>query len=624
MMYVRLLRYLRPHVWWMAATVVASFIAAGLDALSLALLAPFLATLSGTPLGRDGAPAAGIPPAPVIPGQAPGMFEDARNSFGDMMSRFIGADSPLESLNRLVLIILATVFAKNVFVWISGQFGARLQEFVTRDLRNAVYAHLERLPLGFFMRNPTGQMMARVLSDTQMTKQLITQLVTQTLQNVALVAVYLTTMVLISTRLTLVALIAAPMVIGLLQPLLKKLRSRYRSLGNQYGDMTSVVQETVSGVRLVKSAGAEEYEEQRFREASDRYSGGMVRVSRLALLAQPVTEVAGTIAAMLVLWYGGRAVLVDRSLTGAELVTFLVFVMRLLQPLKQISQIPTTAQSSLAAADRLFEVIDLPTEAQSDRGTRTNPQLREAIVFDDVTFAYEDEAVLSDISFTAKRGEVVALVGPSGAGKSTLVDLIPRFYEPTSGRILLDGVDTREYRLDTLRALTGIVSQDTVLFNDTVKRNIAYGAGDRYSQPQIEAAARAANAHQFISELPEGYDTILGERGTRLSGGQRQRIAIARALLTDPPILILDEATSALDTQSERLVQEAIDRLLEGRTVFVIAHRLSTVTSASQILVLDRGRIVERGTHPTLVARGGMYSRLHALQFQDRPTPATV
>ena len=249
MMYVRLLRYLRPHAWWMVATILSSFIAAGLDALSLALLAPFLATLSGTPPGSTAAP--GVPPAPFPVGQTPGMFEDARNSFGDMMARFIDADSPLDSLNRIVMIILATVFAKNLFVWISGQFGARLQEFVTRDLRNAVYAHLERLPMGFFMRNPVGQMMARVLSDTQMTKQLITQIVTQTLQNVALVAVYISAMLLISRRLTLVALVAAPLVIGLLQPLLKKLRTRYRRLGNQYGDMTSVVQETVSGVRLV-------------------------------------------------------------------------------------------------------------------------------------------------------------------------------------------------------------------------------------------------------------------------------------------------------------------------------------------------------------------------------------
>jgi len=252
-------------------------------------------------------------------------------------------------------------------------------------------------------------------------------------------------------------------------------------------------------------------------------------------------------------------------------------------------------------------------------------------VFDGVSFAYETEPVLADIDLTARKGEVVALVGPSGAGKSTLVDLIPRFYEPTAGRILVDGIDTREIALPSLRSLTGIVSQDTVLFNDTVRNNIAYGAAERFTDEQIVAAARAANAHGFISELPHGYETILGERGTRLSGGQRQRIAIARALLIDPPILILDEATSALDTESERLVQEAIDRLLAGRTVFVIAHRLSTVIHADQILVLDRGRIVERGTHRDLIAKRGAYFRLHSLQFRDerissspRATPAEV
>ena len=245
--------------------------------------------------------------------------------------------------------------------------------------------------------------------------------------------------------------------------------------------------------------------------------------------------------------------------------------------------------------------------------------LRDGVSFDGVSFSYGDEMVLTDVSFSARRGEVVALVGASGAGKSTLVDLIPRFIEPTKGRVLVDGVDAREIKLPSLRALTGIVSQDTVLFNDSVRANIAYGAVDRYTAAQVEAAARAANAHDFIAQLPRGYDTMLGERGTRLSGGQRQRLAIARALLTDPPILILDEATSALDTESERLVQEAIDRLLAGRTVFVIAHRLSTVVHASQILVLERGRIVEQGTHAALLARGGAYARLHAMQERAVP-----
>ena len=302
-------------------------------------------------------------------------------------------------------------------------------------------------------------------------------------------------------------------------------------------------------------------------------------------------------------------------MTGATLLAFLTLVLRLLQPLKQLSQMRTTAQSSLASAERLFEILDSPAEFQRDRGTRETAAFSRDLRFEGVSFSYGDAPVLTGINLTARKGEVVALVGPSGSGKSTLVDLIPRFYEPTSGRITLDGIDTREIKLPTLRSLTGIVSQETVLFHDTVRNNIAYGAPDNYTQAQIEAAAKAANAHEFILELPRGYDTLLGERGTRLSGGQRQRLAIARALLSDPPILILDEATSALDTESERLVQEAVDRLLRGRTVFVIAHRLSTITHADQILVLDRGEIVEQGTHAELLARRGAYSRLYTLQF---------
>ena len=376
------------------------------------------------------------------------------------------------------------------------------------------------------------------------------------------------------------------------------------------------MQESISGMRLVKSFAGEAYEEARFREESGRYARGMVRVTRLSVLAQPVTETLGMFIAVAILWVGAR--MVDNgSMDGATLIAFLLLVMRTLQPLKQISQVPATAQQSLSAAERIFEVLDTPTEASLDRGTIAPAKFERALEFERVSFAYETDPVLSDVSLVAAKGEVIALVGASGAGKSTLVDLIARFYEPTSGRILLDGVDTRDIALPALRSLIGIVSQDTVLFNDTVRSNLAYGATGKYSHEQIEAAARAANAHRFIAELPNGYDTVLGERGTRLSGGQRQRLSIARALLVDPPILILDEATSALDTESERLVQEAIDRLLKGRTVFVIAHRLSTIAHADQILVLDRGRVVEHGTHSALLARRGHYHRLHALQFAD-------
>jgi subfamily B ATP-binding cassette protein MsbA len=438
-----------------------------------------------------------------------------------------------------------------------------------------------------------------------------------------MVAVYVAYLFGISWRLTLLALIVAPALTFALQPLLRKLRRGYRRLRNDHGEMMSVLQESVSGIRLVKSFAAEGYEESRFVGASHTYSHGLVRMAKFALIGQPITETLGTLIVVLLLWIGARWVLIDHTLQASQFLVFLTFVMRMLQPLKQLSQIPAVAQNAFASAERLFEVLDMPTEKSLDRGTRVATSFDRSLAFDDVSFSYDEGTdVLSDITFTANKGDVVALVGASGAGKSTLVDLIPRFYEPTSGRILLDGVDTRDIVLPSLRSLTGIVSQETVIFNDTVRANIAYGRGATYTDEQIETAARAANAHGFITELPEGYDTVLGERGARLSGGQRQRIAIARALLVDPPILILDEATSALDTESERLVQEAIDRLLAGRTVIVIAHRLSTIVNATEILVLDRGRIIERGTHEALLDHQGAYHRLHTLQFGDRESQA--
>jgi subfamily B ATP-binding cassette protein MsbA len=302
----------------------------------------------------------------------------------------------------------------------------------------------------------------------------------------------------------------------------------------------------MSGIRLVKSFGGEKYEEERFRDGSSRYARGMVRVTRLSVLAQPITETVGTAIAVAILWVGAR--MVDSgTLTGSVLITFLILVMRMLQPLKQLSQVPTTAQQSLAAAERIFEVIDSPTEASLDRGKISTAAFERALEFERVSFAYGDEPVLIDVSLVAPKGQVIALVGASGAGKSTLVDLIPRFYEPTAGRILLDGADTREIALSALRSLIGIVSQDTVLFNDSVRHNLAYGAAGKFTDSQIEAAARRQRP-PLHRRAPDGYDTILGERGTRLSGGQRQRLSIARALLVDPPILVLDEATSALDT----------------------------------------------------------------------------
>jgi len=604
--YARLLQFLRPHWWRLAGNVLCSIIAAALDGLSFTLLIPFLNKLDGK--------------ATAIPDI--GFVSRLLNS---LIGRFLDNRSNLDALGAVIIAIGVVIVVKNVFVWIAGQLGASLQEYVTRDLRDAVFRHMSRLPLGYFHRTKVGQIIAKIVSDTDQTKVLVTELVTRTIQNAAQIITYIVILLGMSVKLTLLSLVVAPLLTLALQPLLRRLRHGYRRSRSDYGEATSVLQEVVTGIRLVKSFGGEGYEDRRFADASHRYSEGMVKINRVAALSQPLTEIIGTSIAMLILWIGAREVLSGAGhIDAAALIVFMTMVMRLLPPLKQLSQTPTTAQQAFAAAERLFEVLDQPSESESDRGTRTVAALERSVEFDHVTFAYETKPVLRDVTFTATKGSVVALVGPSGAGKSTLVDLIPRFYEPTEGRILLDGVDTREITLSSLRALTGIVSQDTVLFNDTVRNNIAYGSAASFTAEQIERAARAANAHDFISALPNGYDTVLGERGTRLSGGQRQRLAIARALLVDPPILILDEATSALDTESERLVQEAVDRLLANRTVFVIAHRLSTIVHADVILVLDGGRIVERGTHAELLALRGAYYRLHALQFPNERATVNV
>ena len=598
----RLLAFLRPHKARMAGTIGSSVMSAILDGVAFSLLIPFLNAL--------------FQEESLLPQDA-GLIRSLHEA---MIGSFLDGRDRMDALLLVIVVITGVVIVKNFFTWMAGQLGASLQEYVTRDMRNAVYTHLTRLPLGYFGSTKTGQVIARVLTDTDQTKTVITEVVTKTIQNVAMLVVTIVLLVDISWRLTIYALVIAPLLMGALAPLLKRLRTGHRRLRHDYGEMMSVLQEVVSGVRLVKAFGGEAYEGRRFVDASNRYSSGLKRITRLSFLAGPLTEIIGTSVAVTILWIGARAVLVQGTLQGSDLITFMILVMRLLPPLKQLSQTPTTAQQSLAAAERLFDVLDRPTEPALDRGTVRITGFRRAIAFEQVHFAYgSDGPVLQDVTFSARPGDVVALVGASGSGKSTLVDLIPRFHEPASGRITIDGVDTRDIALRSLRSLVGIVSQDTVLFNDTVRNNIAYGAAERFTDAQVEAAARAANAHDFIAELPEGYATILGERGTRLSGGQRQRLAIARALLIDAPILILDEATSALDTESERLVQEAIERLLAGRTVFVIAHRLSTIRHADQILVLDRGRIVERGTHDELLARGGSYHRLHSLQFRDGP-----
>jgi subfamily B ATP-binding cassette protein MsbA len=476
-----------------------------------------------------------------------------------------------------------------------------------------------RLDLAFFGKVRMGQIVSRLTTEVEQVRTLVTAELSKLVSSVFEFAVALIAMLLISWKLTTAAFVVIPGAMVIWGPLVNVLRRRDRRVLHLGGEVNAHIQETLSGIRLVKSSSAEDRERARFRGLTDGYFRQFLRAELARAAAAPMTEMLAAAGTGLLLWYGARLVMAG-ELAGAEFVGFLGLSLKLYAPVKNAAKFPATAQPGMVAMERVFEFLDAPVEIDDRSGARSLPSFEREIAFENVSFAYrEGEPVLDDVSFRVPKGAVVAIVGPSGAGKTTVVDLVGRFFEVTGGRVTIDGLDVRDVRIADLRSLMGIVSQDTVLFHDTVRANIAYGAPEADDR-RIQEAARAAHAHEFVSAMPARYDTVVGERGVELSGGQRQRIAIARALLKDPPILVFDEATSALDTESERLIQNAIERLLEGRTVFVIAHRLSTVQRADQILVMDGGRIVERGTHESLMESAGPYRRLYEMQFRE-PDP---
>jgi subfamily B ATP-binding cassette protein MsbA len=586
-----------------ATGALATLLFAALDAFSLVLVIPFLETLfrGGQAAATGGGGLVGALLAATV-----GRWADA------------GTD-PLASIQRIILFILAVFALKNLVDFVRGYLVARVEQGVTRDLRRQVYDHLLELDLGFFGRTRMGQIVSRLTHDVEQLRTLVTREVSKSVSSFFEFVAAVVIMVALSWKLTIAAFLVVPLTMGVWGPLVRKLRRGDRRVLDLAGEVNAHVLETLSGIRLVKASGSEGHERTRFRQLTGDYFRSFVRNERLRAVAAPLTEMLAAVGTVILLWYGARLVLITGELTPEVFIGFVLVSSKLYAPVKYLSKLPALVQPGLAGAERVFEFLDAPIEVRDQAGARPFPGLAREIRFEGVDFAYRPgEPVLEDVDLTVARGSVVALVGPSGAGKSTLVDLIARFHDPAAGRITVDGVDVREFGIASLRACLGVVSQETVLFHDTVRENIAYGMPDR-TPADVERAARAAYAHEFVSALPRGYDTVVGERGTRLSGGQRQRLAIARAILRDPPILILDEATSALDTEAERLVQAAIERLLAGRTVFVIAHRLSTVQRADQIVVLDQGRIVERGSHATLLARGGLYRRLHDLQFADAP-----
>jgi subfamily B ATP-binding cassette protein MsbA len=507
---------------------------------------------------------------------------------------------------------------------ICDYFGNYLISFVGQsvvmNLRNDLYKKIIGQPTSFFQGNSTGRLISRVTNDIEKIQLASSTVMADALRQMFTLAAMATVLIMLNWRLALVAVFLAPFVALPSVKFGRKIRRTTRSSQDNLADISNILHETITGIRIVKAFVMEKFEFRKFKEASRRLLHLNLKWVRVQALSGPLMEVLGAVVIGGLLYYA-KAEITKGRMTSGDFIAFIAALFKMYDPVRRISGINNSFQQAMGASTRVFEFLELPEETADDRNARPLVEFRNEIVFDHVSFSYDHEGpTLKDICLTTRKGELVAIVGTSGSGKTTLLNLVPRFFDVTSGRILVDGYDLREFTRESLRSQIGIVTQETILFNDTVRNNIAYGRPET-SQEAIELAARAALAHDFILQMPKGYDTQIGERGQRLSGGERQRMAIARAILKNPPILILDEATSALDSESELYVQRALGNLMEGRTVFVIAHRLSTVRSADRIVVIQNGEIQEKGTHQELLDRGGLYQRLYEMQFAEMDAP---
>lgn len=598
--YTRFIRLILPHKGVFILAVLSMLLASAFGASPIALIIPLVDKVI---TGKDIL----VPQGVTLPGGIMALV-DAVNSL-----------PRLQLLNIMVVMVVIIFLLKGIFEFCTAYFMADVSQKVVRDVKNDIYKKLQELSMDFYSKNPTGQLMSRITHDASVIRDAISSGVTDTFAQPIELFFYIGLLVTLKMyggvpwSFIIVSGIVLPFIMYPVIRIGKRLRKISQHSQEKIGDINNMLLETITGIKLVKSFGMEDYELNRFKDHNnDYYKLNMNAIKRMKIVS-PLTECMMVLCVAIIMWIAGKS-MISGEFSFGIFAAFLAAIFSMMKPFKKLSNVYGINQQALAAAERIFSLMDTPVTIQEKPDAKPLEEFKDEIKIKGVSFAYDAEKVLSEIDFTVKRGQIVALVGPSGGGKSTLVNLISRFYDPGEGTVKIDGMDLRDMTIKSLRDKIGLVTQETLLFNDTVKENICYGHDDADDE-QLKSVAKAANAHMFIKDFPQGYDTVIGERGLKVSGGQRQRIAIARAIYKNPPILIFDEATSQLDTESEKLVQDAINHLMEGRTVIVIAHRLSTIQHADKIVVIDKGRIVDTGSHEELLDRNPLYTKLYEMQF---------
>ncbi len=613
--FFRVLVFVRPYWRTLALSIISTIFLSVFSGASVYLTIPLLETLfDQSPIEVSGT---STPPKnQLVPNEIVSVKQVVENA----LRSFLFAGSKNEALFKICGLIFFVFLMKNLFDYLQSYLMARVEQGLMRDIRNALYEHLHNLSLSYFTNERTGNLISRVTNDVNVVNSGISASFVTIIKQPLLLIVFLGMAFTLSWKLTLMSFIVFPLILLIISSIAVYLHKQSRLMQEKMADITSVLQETISNVKVVKAFAMEDFENKKFQRETESYFRTILRMTRMRNLSSPTTELLSVLAGAIIIWYGGQQVLITYEMKPAEFLGFLFVIFQTMPPVKELASVNNRLQEFSAAGKRIFEILDTKPAIQNISTAVKMTEITDAIEYKNVSFGYALEdgthrAVLTDVSVRVRKGELLALVGPSGSGKTSFVDLLPRFYDVLKGEILIDGIDIRHIDVQSLRGMIGIVTQETILFNDSVRNNIAYGLEDCPIE-KIRAAATAANALSFIEAMPQGFDSIIGDRGVKLSGGQRQRLSIARALLKNPPVMIFDEATSALDSESEILVQEAMERLMQNRTSFVIAHRLSTIRNADRIIVLDAGKIVQEGRHVELLKqKNGLYKKLHDMQF---------